>query len=145
VLDEQFALRAARYPSLTGQLVARAVQRSRDLAVNMAIVHQTRVDVRLHILLWHLARRWGRVRSDGVSLPLPITHSVLADLVAARRQTVTRALAELAAGGLVQATGDGWLLSGPPPSPVLTQVTARAERTSAAELPARNGRAVVQH
>ena len=40
VLDEPFARRLARYPQLTGRLVGRALQRSRNLAVNMAIVHQ---------------------------------------------------------------------------------------------------------
>ncbi|HUB36455.1 MAG TPA: hypothetical protein VL972_06490, partial [Solirubrobacteraceae bacterium] len=83
VLDEAFALRLSRYPRLSGRLVGRALERSRNLAVNMAIVHQARVDVRLHMLFWHLAARWGRVRSDCVSLPLRLTHNVLADLAAA--------------------------------------------------------------
>ena len=68
----------------------------------MAIVHQARVDVRLHMLFWHLAARWGRVRSDAVRLPLKLTHNVLADLVAARRPTVTSALSELAKQDLVR-------------------------------------------
>ena len=96
LLDPRAAQRLARYPELMGVLVARALERSRNLAVNMAIVHQPRVDVRLHMLLWQLADRWGRVRSDGVRLPLQLTHAVLADLVAARRPTVTSALSELA-------------------------------------------------
>jgi CRP/FNR family cyclic AMP-dependent transcriptional regulator len=91
------------------------VQRARCLAVNMAIVHQARVDVRLHMLLWHLAGRWGRVRSDGVVVPLRLTHSVLSELVAARRPTVTSALSELARQGVVRAIREGWLLSGNPP------------------------------
>jgi DNA-binding GntR family transcriptional regulator len=40
---------------------------------------------------------------------------VLADLVAARRPTVTSALSDLSRRGLVRAVGEGWLLSGPPP------------------------------
>jgi len=55
----------------------------------MAIVHDARVGVRLHMLFWHLTDRWGRVRRDGVGVPLRLTHSVLADVVAARRPTVT--------------------------------------------------------
>lgn len=51
------------------------------------------------MLLWHLADRWGRVRSDGVIVALDLTHSVLAELVAARRPTVTRSLSELADKG----------------------------------------------
>jgi CRP/FNR family cyclic AMP-dependent transcriptional regulator len=115
VLDERFIRQLAQFPELAGRLVARAVQRSRQLAVNMAIVHQARVDVRLHLLLWHLASRWGRVRSDGVVVPLRLTHAVLSDLVAARRPTVTSALSDLGRRGLVRAVQEGWLLSGDPP------------------------------
>ena len=119
VLDEAFAKRSARYPQLTGRLVGRALERSRNLAVNMAIVHQARVDTRLHMLFWHLAARWGRVRSDGVSLPLRLTHSVLADLAAARRPTVTSALSELSKRGLVRPVDGGFMLVGDPPGELL--------------------------
>jgi CRP/FNR family cyclic AMP-dependent transcriptional regulator len=115
LLDDDFLPFVARYPELATGLLARAIQRSRNLVVNIAIVHQARVDVRLHMLLWHLAARWGRVRSDGTVLPLRLTHNVLADLVAARRPTVTSALSDLARRGIVRFTGDTWLLSGDPP------------------------------
>jgi CRP/FNR family transcriptional regulator, cyclic AMP receptor protein len=115
VLDERFVRQLARFPQVAGRLFGRSVLRSRQLAVNMAIVHQARVDLRLHLLFWHLAGRWGRVRSDGVLVPLRLTHAVLADLVAARRPTVTSALSDLSRRGLVRAAGDGWLLAGPPP------------------------------
>ncbi len=115
VLDDVSARRFAVYPQLTGQLVERALERSRNLAINMAIVHQARVNVRLRMLFWHLADRWGRVRSEGVLLPLALTHSVLADLVAARRPTVTSALSELTRQQLVISEGDGWLLRGERP------------------------------
>jgi CRP-like cAMP-binding protein len=95
--------------------MARTVQRSRHLAVNLAIVHQARVDVRLHMMLWYLAGRWGRVRGDGIAVPIRLTHAVLADLVAARRPTVTSALTDLAKQGLVRPVDDGWLLAGEPP------------------------------
>jgi len=124
ILDEQFTRRLARYPRVTGSLVARALERSRNLAVNVAIVHQARVDVRVRMILWHLAGRWGRVRSDGVYLPLRLTHSVLADLAAARRPTVTSALSELARQGLVAQIDDGWLLTGSPPGELLELVSA---------------------
>jgi len=119
VLDEQFGQRLGRYPQISARLVGRALQRSRNLAVNMAIVHQARVDVRVHMLLWHLAARWGKVRSDCVSLPLRLTHNVLADLAAARRPTVTSALSELAKRGLVRSDEHGWLLAGGPPGELL--------------------------
>ena len=115
MLDEAFAVRLARYPQLTGRLVGRALRRSRDLALNMAIVHQARVDVRVHMLLWHLAARFGRVSREGIVLSLHLTHEVLADLLAARRPTVTSALSSLAKKGLVTSLDRGWLLSGEPP------------------------------
>ena len=118
VLDERFVRQLAQFPQLAGRLFGRAVERSRQLGVNMAIVHQARVDVRLHMLFWHLAGRWGKVRSDGVVIPLRLTHAILSDLVAARRPTVTSALSELAKRGVVRAVPEGWLLSGDPPAPV---------------------------
>jgi len=136
VLDGRFAQRVGRYPQAIGCLVGRAMARSRNLAVNMAIVHQARVDVRLHMLLWHLAARWGRVRADGVNLPLRLTHNVLADLAAARRPTVTSALSELARQELVQAREDGWLLKGQPPGELLELVQVSATLTDALGAPA---------
>ncbi len=115
VLDGRFVRQLARFPQVAGRLFGRSVLRSRQLAVNMAIVHQARVDSRLHLLFWHLAGRWGRVRSDGIVIPLRLTHSVLADLVAARRPTVTSALSDLSRRGIVRPVAEGWLLSGPPP------------------------------
>jgi hypothetical protein len=119
VLDGTVAASMAAYPQLTGRLVARALERSRSFAINMAIIHQSRVTTRLLMLLWHLADRWGRVRSDGVVLPLHLTHSVLADLVAARRPTVTSALSELARQDLITPRDRGWLLHGEPPGELL--------------------------
>ena len=127
VLDEAAARRLAAYPELTGRLVGRALDRSRHLTVNMAIIHQARVHVRLHMMFWHLAERWGRVRPEGVFLPLALTHSVLADLVAARRPTVTTGLAELYRQGLVRGLSRGWLLLGDPPGELLAVQEAGAE------------------
>jgi CRP/FNR family cyclic AMP-dependent transcriptional regulator len=115
VLDERLVRQLMQYPQVAGRLFARAVGGSRHLAVNMAIVHQARVDVRLHMLLWHLASRWGRVRSDGIIVPLRLTHTVLSDLVAARRPTVTSALSDLSRRGVVRVIDEGWLLLGDPP------------------------------
>jgi CRP/FNR family transcriptional regulator, cyclic AMP receptor protein len=116
VLDEHFLLRIASYPELAAKLVGRALARSRNLAINTAIIHHARVDVRLHMLFWHLAARWGRVRTGEVVLPLRLTHAVLAEITAARRPTVTSALSELARRGVVLPNDEGgWLLYGDPP------------------------------
>jgi len=119
VLDRNAAARLARYPELTGRLVAKALERSRNLATAMAIARHTRVELRLHMLFWHLADRWGRVRTGGVLVPLRLTHSLLGDLVSARRPSVSTAFSQLARQGLVERISEGWLLHGDPPSELL--------------------------
>lgn len=119
VLDRQTAARFARYPELTGRLVAKSLERSRNLATAMAIAHHSRVDTRLHMLFWHLADRWGRVCPDGVLIPLRLTHAMLADLVSARRPSVSTGLSEMTRNGLVERVGRGWLLRGDPPGELL--------------------------
>jgi len=119
VLDRHTAVRFARYPELTGRLVAKSLERSRNLATAMAIAHHSRVDTRLHMLFWHLADRWGRVCPDGVLIPLSLTHAMLADLVSARRPSVSTVLSEMTRQGLVKRVGRGWLLRGDPPGELL--------------------------
>jgi CRP/FNR family cyclic AMP-dependent transcriptional regulator len=132
VLDGEAARRLAEFPDLTGGLVDRALDRTRNLHVLMAIVHHARVNVRVHMLLWHLAGRWGRVRSEGVLLPLAITHSVLADMVAARRPTVTTALSELTRMDLVRPVEGGWLLRGERPGELIALAQPAEARASVA-------------
>lgn len=119
LLDQRVAQRLARYPELIDRFVGRAVERSRNLAINMAIIHQPRIEVRLLMLFWHLAARWGHVRPDGVAVPLRLSHSVLADIVASRRPTVTTALSDLAQRGELRLDDSVWILTGQPPGALL--------------------------
>jgi CRP-like cAMP-binding protein len=119
VLDGRVAARMAPFPALTAALLARAVLRSRYLALMMAIVHQPRTHLRVRMLLWVLADRWGRVRPDGVFVPLRLTHTVIAELIAARRPSVTLALGKLVEEGHVESAEGGWLLHGDPPGELL--------------------------
>jgi CRP-like cAMP-binding protein len=114
-LDLTFARRAAAFPAIAIQLADRALQRSRHMAVAMAIQHHPRVDVRLQLLFWHYADRWGRVDSTGISVRLPLTHSAIAELVGARRPTVSTALGALARQERILRSGDRWHLTGAPP------------------------------
>jgi CRP/FNR family transcriptional regulator, cyclic AMP receptor protein len=116
ILDSEFVIRASRYPEVVSALLLRALRRSRHMAANMAIVQQPRIDLRLHMLFWDFADRWGTVRNDGVHVPLHLTHAMLAELVAARRPTVTKALGELAQRSAVIWTGSDWLLPSEPPT-----------------------------
>ncbi|OLE36503.1 MAG: hypothetical protein AUG48_07130 [Actinobacteria bacterium 13_1_20CM_3_68_9] len=116
ILDRRFAERAAPYPEIADQLIGRTLLRSRQLTETMAIVHHPRVEVRVHALLWSLAERWGTVRRDGIALSLPLTHALLADMVAASRPAVTAALSALTKRRCVLRDRDLWLLRGGPPA-----------------------------
>jgi CRP/FNR family cyclic AMP-dependent transcriptional regulator len=137
VLDARAAERLARHPELTGALVARALERSRQLAAIMAIIHQPRVQTRLKMLFWLLAQRWGRVSPEGVLLPLRLSHSVLAELLAAQRPTISSALAELARRGELSFEGNCWRLAGWPPAELLALGASGERSVAGAQGPAR--------
>lgn len=117
VLDQRFTALLGRWPDLTVALVGRALSRSRSFALNLAISQLVGVDLRLLALLWHIADRWGADASDGVVLPVHLTHDLLASLVSAQRPTVTRALGALSERGDLTRREDGLLvLHGSPPA-----------------------------
>jgi CRP/FNR family transcriptional regulator, cyclic AMP receptor protein len=116
VLDGKFAVKASRYPEIVAALVARLAERSERLATTQAVAQITGVDRRLKALFWHLAERWGRMTPHGIVVYLALSHSLLAQIVGARRPTVTTALAVLAERGELHRRPDGsWLLVGDPP------------------------------
>jgi CRP/FNR family cyclic AMP-dependent transcriptional regulator len=116
VLDHGLVLRIVPWPQLGLELFNRGTRRAHHLAVALAISHHQRVDDRLLLTLWHLAERWGRVRGDGIVVPLPLSHQRLADLVGAQRQSVTTAMGGLTRRGAVSRRDDGhWVLHGAPP------------------------------
>ena len=94
-IDRRIIRLGARWPDLVDQLVRRAMHRSRWLAIRLAIGSVTKVSRRLLLFFWHAAGRWGRVTPRGVELPFVLTHGVLAELVGAKRPSVTTALTEL--------------------------------------------------
>jgi CRP/FNR family transcriptional regulator, cyclic AMP receptor protein len=112
VLDADFVDRVRPWPQIMQALLQRAERRARNLNVQRAIASQPRLDVRLALLLWHLADRWGRVEPGGIRLPLPLTHQLLGRLVGAERPSVSHALARLSRSGLVTGHGDEWHLHG---------------------------------
>lgn len=123
ILDVDFLRFTSPYPEVVGRLAGRALRRSRWLAVILAIVHQPKVETRVHMLLWHLADRWGTVGASGVTLPMRLTHTIIADLVAAQRPTVSAAIGTLERAGALTRTPDGWRLHGSLP-PELSAVSA---------------------
>jgi CRP/FNR family transcriptional regulator, cyclic AMP receptor protein len=113
LLDERFAARIAAWPPISAALLARSVRRSRWLVRHLAILDQPRLDVRLVLLFWELADRWGRVAPDGVSVQLSVTHQMLGRIIRAQRPSVTAALRRLRERGFLSRASDGsWVIHG---------------------------------
>jgi CRP-like cAMP-binding protein len=116
LLDRDVTAEVCRWQPVVTSIVTAAARRSFGLAELLALSHLRRVDARLIVLFWQLAYRFGRVQSDGVSVPLRLTHETLGHVVGAQRPSVTTALNQLEAEGrLSRRDGGGWLLHGEPP------------------------------
>ena len=87
-------------------LLAAVLEREESLSHFGEIVHRDRVLSKLV----QLARKFGRVTPEGVRLDLPLTHQLLADSVAAARETVSIALGELQRIGAVERIGRVYVL-----------------------------------
>jgi CRP-like cAMP-binding protein len=112
VLDDRILGIVRTWPAVARLMLDRAARRGGRLAVHRAIAQLPRVDQRLVAFFGYLAERWGRVASAGMVIPLQLTHETLGRLIGARRPTVSLALKELAAGGVLERRHDGaWLLS----------------------------------
>jgi CRP-like cAMP-binding protein len=115
-LDESFMAQIRQFPELMEALTERALRRSRRIAVSAAIANTVGVEERLLLLLWQLTELWGRKAQGGAVLPYRLSHQTLADLVGARRPTVTLALGGLSDRGLLErGPGGEWILTGSPP------------------------------
>jgi CRP/FNR family transcriptional regulator, cyclic AMP receptor protein len=126
LLDVTFAERVRSWPQLLSALFRRAERRADDLDVMRAISCQPRLEVRLVLLLWHLAARWGRVEPSGLRLTLPLTHRLLGQLAAAERPSISHALRRLSEAGIVTGTAGDWHLHGS----VETHLESLIERTA---------------
>ena len=111
-LGPTFASRISGRPQIVEALMSRAITRAHALALERSIASHVRVDVRVLAFLWHLAQRFGVVVPDAVRVDVPLTHSVLARLVGARRPTVTTALQRLMQLGYLRREGRAYTLIG---------------------------------
>jgi CRP/FNR family transcriptional regulator, cyclic AMP receptor protein len=117
LLDRRFALRTARWPEIHAALMQRCIDRARRLSLQSAINALPRIEERVEVTLWELAYRFGRVTREGIVVELPISHSQLADIVAAQRPSVSTAVVRLEDQGQISRTGRRtWLLRGSPPA-----------------------------
>jgi CRP/FNR family transcriptional regulator, cyclic AMP receptor protein len=95
VMDEECIRCAATVPFVLGELAGRGLRRNDGLALLLATAQVRDLADRLHIILWHLAERWGRRTAAGVVLTLPLTQELLGGLACARRTSVSAALGTL--------------------------------------------------
>lgn len=112
LLDTDFVDRVRFWPQILNALFRRAERRSDDLDVVRAISCQPRLEVRLVLLFWHLATRWGKVEPAGLRLSLPLTHRLLGQLAAAERPSISHALHRLSQAGIVTGAAGDWHLHG---------------------------------
>jgi CRP/FNR family transcriptional regulator, cyclic AMP receptor protein len=104
-------------PELVAALLAGRGRHDAERGAMHVICRLTGVDRRLLALFRLLAARQGRPTPDGVAVPVAIPHRLLAELVGARRPTVTTALRALRHSGELRRLDDGtWLLRTAPTS-----------------------------
>lgn len=112
ILDQAFLRRAQPWPQVTSALIQRGVRRAMSLNLQRAATCHPRAEVRVDLLLWQLAERWGKVQPDGIQVTLPLTHRLIGQLVGVERPSVSHALSRLSRAGLVTRSADGLVLRG---------------------------------
>lgn len=122
LLDDRFLAAVQPWPQLTASLLARQERRCNWLAHILATSHLPPVEMRIQVLFWLFADRWGHKTSSGVSVPIPLTHLNIARLIGAQRPTVTTALNRLIEDGHLEPAGHWhWTLHGDPPDELRQQ------------------------
>jgi len=112
ILDDRFVAAVSRWPRLAAAFFTQTMCQIDRAREHQTICQLTRVEDRLMTLFWSLADRWGRVRVDGVTIDLPLTHETIGRLIGARRPTVTLGLRELARQRLLcREQGGRWLVA----------------------------------
>src|SRR3954464_10698027 len=119
LLDERVCAVIGRWPDLVAALVGRALARSREQAIALAVGQIPSMPLRVLVVLWHVAERWGEPCDEGTCIPVRLTHELLANLTSGQRPSVSHAISALRRRGLVDRTADGRIvLHGEPPSPL---------------------------
>lgn len=111
LLDRRFVLQMTPWPEIFVELMRREIWRTRRMMLQACILSRSRVDERLEFMLWRLAEQFGRMTRDGLLVRLPFTHLQLAEMIAARRSTVSVAAGRLLAEDRIRRPGrNQWLL-----------------------------------
>jgi CRP/FNR family cyclic AMP-dependent transcriptional regulator len=143
-LDTRFLESAAQFPALLRALAARMTHRTRCATILAAIGHMKRVEDRLVVFFGLLGGEWGRVSPDGIVLPMPMSHALIADFVGAERPSVTTSLGRLRESGLVTRRPDRTWVLGHDIGKAANERVLRDQLDHARELPAESRALSVQ-
>lgn len=88
-------------PAAATAIVEALAARLRDCQESLSQFSEARHVGRVRSKLAQLGRMYGKAGPGGVWLSLPLTHEVLAAMVGSTRETVTRAMSQLAREGFV--------------------------------------------
>ena len=112
VLERHFLAAVRRWPILALRLFERAAEQNARASTHAAINAIRNVEQRILAMLWHLASLYGKVRPDGVLVPMRLSHEAIGRMIGARRPTVTLAMKALTDQRLLTTEGvGGFLLS----------------------------------
>ena len=111
VFDQRLGTIAHYWPALFAAVLARAAQHANLAFLQQAISQLPRVDERLLALLWTLAERYGTTSANGVHVQIDLSHETLAQMIGARRPTVSLGLSRLIDAQLLAIAKDGYLLA----------------------------------
>ena len=89
-------------PQAAGVLVQGLLEALRERQESLANATGGRHEERLRCTLYQLARAHGKVCRDGVEIPLPLTHELLAQMIGCARETITCTLARFRQAGLLK-------------------------------------------
>jgi CRP-like cAMP-binding protein len=135
LLDDEFVRRAALWPAVIAELLARPGRRANWFNARLLTNAHTAVDTRIMRLLARLATRWAS--SPSGTVPVALTHGQVAKLVGAQRPSVSQAFGRLRAQGLLSELPDGrWHIvaaalsdTAPSPAPSRPGVAALADHS----------------
>src|SRR5919201_1500101 len=102
-----------RLPSFADRVVDQlsfAVGQKQEAIANLASPRHVE---RVRRKLLQLGQSYGHVVRDGIRIDFPLSHALLAQMIASSRETVTRALDELERSGFVVREGGSYRLLGP--------------------------------
>jgi CRP/FNR family transcriptional regulator, cyclic AMP receptor protein len=111
-INGRFRRAVRRWPGLAEFLHDRLGRQTHRSSMHLAMLHEPRAEDRVIGLFADLAERFGHVSADGILVDLPLSHEIIGRLIGSRRPTVTIALHQLAADGVLERLDDNrWKLA----------------------------------